>query len=112
VIEDIKSGSGRVAIENKIIKVHYTGWLYDPNTPDGRGVRIDTSLERGEPWSFVLGSGKVIKGWDEGLKNMKVGGKRKLLIPPDMAYGKHGAGTAVPPNSALVFEVELLDVSN
>ncbi|MCM2281443.1 MAG: FKBP-type peptidyl-prolyl cis-trans isomerase [Bdellovibrionaceae bacterium] len=110
MIEDIVIGKGKPAIKGKSVKVHYTGWLYDTTAPGGKGRQIDSSLKRNEPWSFLLGAGKVIKGWDEGFKDMKVGGKRRLIIPSDMAYGKRGARTEVPPNAPLIFEVELLDV--
>ena len=110
VIEDLAVGSGKVAAKGKTIKVHYTGWIYDSAAPNGIGKLLDSSLKRGEPWSFVLGSGQVIKGWDEGFKDMKVGGKRRLIIPSEMAYGKRGARTQVPPDTPLMYEVELVDV--
>lgn len=108
--EDIVIGKGKPAAKGKTVKVHYTGWLYDSTAPGGKGKEIDSSLKRNEPWSFLLGAGKVIKGWDEGFKDMKVGGKRRLIIPSEMAYGKRGARTEVPPNAPLIFELELIDV--
>ncbi len=109
-VEDIVIGKGKPAIKGKSVKVHYTGWLYDSTAPGGKGKQIDSSLKRNEPWSFLLGAGKVIKGWDEGFKDMKTGGKRRLIIPSEMAYGKRGARTEVPPNAPLIFEIELIDV--
>lgn len=110
IVEDIVLGKGKLAAKGKNVQVHYTGWLYDATAPGGKGKQIDSSLKRNEPWSFLLGAGKVIKGWDEGFKDMKVGGKRRLIIPSEMAYGKRGARTEVPPNAPLIFEIELLDV--
>lgn len=107
VIEDSVVGSGREAISGKQVSVHYTGWL---NTNGAKGTKFDSSVDRGQPFSFALGSGQVIKGWDEGVKGMKVGGKRTLKIPSDMAYGPRGAGGVIPPNADLIFDVELLDV--
>lgn len=104
IIEDIEVGDGDEAVPGRLVKVHYTGWLTD-------GTKFDSSLDRGQPFSFQLGAGQVIRGWDKGVEGMKVGGKRKLTIPSDMAYGKRGAGGVIPPNAVLVFEVELLDVS-
>jgi peptidylprolyl isomerase len=87
--------------------MHYTGWLYENGV---KGSKFDSSLDRGEPFAFKLGQGQVIKGWDEGVAGMKVGGKRTLIIPPQMGYGARGAGGAIPPNATLLFEVELLGV--
>jgi FKBP-type peptidyl-prolyl cis-trans isomerase FkpA len=109
VIQDTINGQGKVASKGKLIKVNYTGWLYDPSQAMGRGKQFDTSVGR-EPFQFRLGDGKVIRGWDEGFENMKVGGKRKLIIPSEMGYGDKGAGVEIPPNSTLMFEVELVDV--
>jgi len=101
---DLKKGAGAVAKAGATVKVHYTGWLTD-------GKKFDSSLDRGEPFEFKLGAGMVIKGWDEGVAGMKVGGKRQLRIPADLGYGAAGAGAAIPPNSTLVFDVELLGVN-
>ena len=92
--------------------MHYTGWLYDPAAPDGHGQKFDSSLDRNVPFGFFLGGGKVIKGWDEGIIGMKVGGKRTLVIPPDKGYGARGAGGVIPPNATLLFDVELLEVKS
>lgn len=100
---DLKTGAGVTPKTGQTVVVHYTGWLTN-------GTKFDSSLDRGQPFSFVIGQSQVIKGWDEGLSTMKVGSKRKLIIPPDLGYGARGAGNVIPPNSVLVFEVELLDV--
>jgi FKBP-type peptidyl-prolyl cis-trans isomerase FkpA len=107
---DQKVGTGAEAVAGKTVIVHYTGWLYDPAAPDGHGKKFDSSVDRGVPFGFFLGSGKVIKGWDEGVAGMKVGGKRTLVIPPQKAYGERGAGGVIPPNATLLFDVELIDV--
>ena len=96
----------------KPVIVHYTGWLYDPSAQDGHGAKFDSSLDRKVPFGFILGAGKVIKGWDEGVAGMKVGGKRTLVIPPQMAYGERGAGGVIPPNATLIFDVELIEVKS
>ena len=100
---DQVTGTGDVAVAGKTVSVHYTGWLEN-------GKKFDSSLDRGQPFSFPLGAGRVIKGWDEGVQGMKVGGKRKLTIPSDLGYGSRGAGGVIPPNSTLIFDVELLGV--
>ncbi|MBP6980106.1 FKBP-type peptidyl-prolyl cis-trans isomerase [Candidatus Curtissbacteria bacterium] len=103
-IEDTVVGTGAEAVSGKEVTVHYTGTLTD-------GTKFDSSVDRGEPFTFNLGAGEVIEGWDKGFAGMKVGGKRKLTIPSDMAYGERGAGASIPPNSTLIFEVELLKVN-
>ncbi len=107
---DTVVGSGKEAIPGTNIKVHYTGWLYDPSKPDGHGSKFDSSLDRGEPFMFFLGGGQVIRGWDEGFAGMKVGGKRTLIIPSHMGYGSRGAGGVIPPYATLLFDVELVEV--
>jgi FKBP-type peptidyl-prolyl cis-trans isomerase FkpA len=107
---DVKPGTGTEAVAGKTVVVHYTGWLYDPTKPDGHGAKFDSSVDRNSPFTFPLGGGRVIKGWDNGVAGMKTGGKRTLVIPPDMAYGDRGAGSVIPPNATLVFDVELIEV--
>ncbi|MBS0320324.1 MAG: FKBP-type peptidyl-prolyl cis-trans isomerase [Proteobacteria bacterium] len=107
---DKKEGTGKVAEPGKLVVVQYTGWLYDPAAPDAKGKKFDSSRDRNEPFQFPLGAGRVIRGWDEGVAGMKVGGQRTLIIPADKAYGARGAGGVIPPNAVLVFDVELLDV--
>ncbi|GAA5074141.1 FKBP-type peptidyl-prolyl cis-trans isomerase [Lysobacter panacisoli] len=107
---DERVGTGAVAISGQDVVVHYTGWNYDSRIPGGRGDKFDSSLDRKEPFSFLLGAGRVIRGWDEGVAGMRVGGKRILMIPPEYGYGREGAGGVIPPNGSLVFEVELLEV--
>jgi len=106
-IIDVKPGTGPVPHAGQTVTVNYTGWLF----VDGKkGKKFDSSLDRGEPFSFTLGQGQVIKGWDEGLATMHVGGKRTLIIPPDLGYGASGAGADIPPGATLMFEVDLLGV--
>ena len=107
---DVKQGTGAEAIPGKAVVVHYTGWLYDTSKPDSHGAKFDSSRDRQLPFGFVLGAGRVIKGWDEGVAGMKVGGQRTLVIPPALAYGERGAGGVIPPDATLIFDVELLDV--
>ncbi len=107
---DSKLGSGPAAAKGAQVTVHYTGWLYEPKGGEFRGRKFDSSLDRGQPFRFPLGAGRVIQGWDEGIVGMKVGGKRTLIIPPDKAYGARGAGGVIPPNATLVFDVELLEL--
>jgi FKBP-type peptidyl-prolyl cis-trans isomerase len=103
IIEELTVGTGAAATAGQHVTVHYTGWLTD-------GTKFDSSKDRGDPFDFPLGKGHVIKGWDEGVAGMQIGGKRKLTIPPAMGYGARGAGGVIPPNAVLVFEVELLKV--
>ena len=107
---DMKRGTGQAAIAGDEISVHYTGWLYDQHAPDKRGQQFDSSRDRGEPFVFVLGAGRVIRGWDDGIVGMQRGGKRELRIPSGLGYGARGAGKVIPPGASLVFEVELLDI--
>ncbi len=110
VKNDTVVGDGREAEIGFTVSVHYTGWLYDENAPDKKGEKFDSSLDRGQPFEFPLGAGQVIQGWDQGFAGMKIGGKRTLIIPPEMGYGARGAGGVIPPNATLIFDVELLDV--
>ena len=103
-------GTGKEATAGSTVSVHYTGWLYKPMLVKQRGKKFDSSVDRKEPFEFPLGAGKVIKGWDQGVVGMKVGGKRTLIIPSEMAYGKRGAGGMIPADADLIFDVELLDV--
>lgn len=109
-VTDLAEGEGAAIAAGSVAVVHYTGWLYDPAAEDGKGKKFDSSVDRGKPFSFPLGAGRVIKGWDEGVAGMKVGGKRRLVIPAHMAYGERGAGGAIPPGATLVFDVELLGI--
>jgi FKBP-type peptidyl-prolyl cis-trans isomerase FkpA len=101
---DLKTGTGAEARSGNVVEVHYTGWLLD-------GTKFDSSRDHNQPFRFKLGAGQVIRGWDEGVAGMKVGGKRKLIIPAELGYGRQGAGGVIPPGATLVFEVELLGVS-
>jgi FKBP-type peptidyl-prolyl cis-trans isomerase FkpA len=107
---DRSVGKGDEAKPGQQVSVHYTGWLFDPSKADGKGKKFDSSVDRGQPFSFPLGAGRVIAGWDKGFAGMKVGGKRTLVIPSDMGYGARGAGGVIPPNATLMFDVELLGV--
>lgn len=107
---DTKQGVGAEAVSGKPILVHYTGWLYDPAAPGGKGTKFDSSRDRMVPFGFFLGAGKVIRGWDEGVVGMRVGGQRQLIIPPQLGYGERGAGGVIPPNATLIFDVELVEV--
>lgn len=104
---EISEGSGALPKVGQTAKVHYTGWLYENGA---KGKKFDSSVDRGQPFEFPLGQGMVIKGWDEGVATMKIGGKRELIIPPALGYGARGAGGVIPPNATLLFEVELLGV--
>jgi FKBP-type peptidyl-prolyl cis-trans isomerase FkpA len=107
---DTKQGTGAEAVSGKPVIVHYTGWLYDDSKPDKKGAKFDSSRDRQVPFGFFLGAGKVIKGWDDGVVGMKVGGQRTLIIPPSQGYGERGAGGVIPPNATLIFDVELIEV--
>lgn len=107
---DVKQGTGAEAQTGKVVIVNYTGWLYDATAPDGKGKKFDSSLDRKAPFGFFLGEGKVIKGWDQGVVGMKTGGRRMLIIPPDLGYGERGAGGVIPPNATLIFDIDLLEV--
>jgi FKBP-type peptidyl-prolyl cis-trans isomerase FkpA len=107
---DLAPGNGAEIKSGQNALVHYTGWLYDAAAPENKGKKFDSSVDRNEPFEFPVGSGMVIKGWDEGVVGMKVGGKRRLVIPPDMGYGARGAGGVIPPNATLVFDVELVEI--
>ena len=109
-IEDTVVGTDAEAHAGQRVRVHYTGWLHDPSAANARGRKFDSSKDRGQPFSFGLGHGEVIRGWDEGVQGMKVGGTRVLTIPPELGYGARGAGGVIPPNATLVFEVDLLAV--
>jgi len=107
---DVKVGMGKEATSGKMVSVHYTGWLFDELAIDNKGTKFDSSRDRPGNFTFPLGAGRVIKGWDQGVQGMKVGGQRTLIIPSSMGYGKRGAGNAIPPNATLVFDVELMEV--
>lgn len=109
-VVDSRVGTGAEAVAGTKVTVHYTGWLYDETAGNKHGSQFDSSRDHGEPFSFVLGAGHVIAGWDQGVAGMRVGGKRTLLIPAALGYGARGAGEDIPPNASLVFDVELLDV--
>jgi len=104
---DTKTGDGAAATSGNKVSVHYTGWLYNNGA---KGAKFDSSVDRGQPFQFTLGAHQVIAGWDEGVAGMKVGGKRTLIIPPELGYGARGAGGVIPPNATLMFDVELLGV--
>jgi FKBP-type peptidyl-prolyl cis-trans isomerase FkpA len=109
-VTDLVVGGGAEAVAGKRVTVHYGGWLYDPAQPESKGKPFDSSREAGRPFTFSLGAGQVIAGWDQGVQGMKVGGQRRLVIPHSLAYGESGAGGVIPPRASLVFDVELLDV--
>ena len=105
--EDTQAGTGASPQKGQTCVMHYTGWLWEGGA---KGAKFDSSVDRGKPFEFPIGQGRVIKGWDEGVATMKIGGKRTLLIPPELGYGARGAGGVIPPNATLLFEVELLGV--
>ena len=107
---DLAPGNGPEIKSGQTALVHYTGWLYDAAAPENKGKKFDSSVDRNEPFEFPVGAGMVIKGWDEGVVGMKVGGKRRLVIPPEMGYGSRGAGGVIPPGATLVFDVELVEI--
>ena len=107
---DVKTGTGKEATPGKMVRVHYTGWLFDKSAADNKGKKFDSSRDRPGNFIFPLGVGRVIKGWDQGVQGMKVGGQRTLIIPSSMGYGARGAGSAIPPNATLIFDVELIGV--
>ena len=110
VMTDVVMGTEAEAVAGKKVSVHYTGWLYDKAAADNKGKKFDSSRDRGQPFEFPLGEGRVIKGWDQGVAGMKVGGQRTLTIPPGLGYGSRGAGGLIPSNATLIFDVELLGV--
>ena len=110
LITELAAGEGEAIAAGSTAVVHYTGWLFDPAAEDGKGAKFDSSVDRGQPFRFPLGAGRVIGGWDQGVAGMKVGEQRRLFIPPHLGYGARGAGGAIPPNATLVFDVELLGI--
>jgi FKBP-type peptidyl-prolyl cis-trans isomerase FkpA len=110
VIRDDEPGNGTPVLPGQAVNVQYTGWLYDPSKPEGKGAKFDSSRDRQLPFGFIIGAGRVIKGWDHGVAGMKPKGKRTLIVPPQMAYGERAKGDKIPANSTLLFEVELFDV--
>jgi FKBP-type peptidyl-prolyl cis-trans isomerase FkpA len=109
-VTNLVPGAGAEAVAGSRATVHYSGWLYDPAQPESKGTPFDSSRESGRPFTFQVGAGQVIAGWDQGVQGMKVGGQRRLVIPAALAYGERGAGGVIPPGATLVFDVELLDV--
>ncbi len=110
VITELAAGEGAAIESGSTAVMHYTGWLFDPAAPEGKGAKFDSSRDRGQPFRFPLGAGRVIQGWDQGVPGMKVGEQRRLVIPPQLGYGSRGAGNVIPPNATLVFDVELLGI--
>ena len=108
-VTNLAVGMGVAAANGQVLTVDYTGWLYDPGAPDNKGTVFDSSAG-GPPLSFTLGVGQVIQGWDQGLLGMQVGGKRRLVIPPELGYGQQGSGNSIPPNATLIFDVDLISV--
>jgi FKBP-type peptidyl-prolyl cis-trans isomerase len=109
-VTDIKTGTGPAIKPGQTAVVHYTGWLYSQGAPENKGTKFDSSLDRNDPFSFPVGGGQVIQGWDQGVAGMQVGGQRRLVIPPELGYGARGAGGVIPPGATLVFDVELLGI--
>lgn len=109
-VTDVNVGTGTDATNGKVVSVHYTGWLYNESAADKHGTKFDSSRDRNQPFEFGLGAGQVIRGWDQGVAGMKIGGQRTLIIPPSLGYGSAGAGGVIPANATLVFDVELLGV--
>jgi FKBP-type peptidyl-prolyl cis-trans isomerase len=107
---DLKTGTGPAITKGKTAVVHYTCWLYSENAPEHKGTKFDSSLDRNDPFSFSVGGGDVIGGWDQGVVGMQVGGQRRLVIPPALGYGASGAGGVIPPNATLVFDIQLLAI--
>ena len=110
-IVEVAAGAGTEARPGRRVAVHYTGWLYHPDKPAHHGRQFDSSRDRGEPLEFTIGAGEMIPGWDEGVAGMKVGGKRTLVVPPNMAYGRRGRAPVIPGNATLVFDIELMSVN-
>ncbi|HXC10791.1 MAG TPA: FKBP-type peptidyl-prolyl cis-trans isomerase [Steroidobacteraceae bacterium] len=107
---ELKTGAGESIAPGKIAVVQYTGWLYEATAKDNKGKQFDSSLTQGQPFRFPLGAGNVIKGWDQGVIGMKIGGSRRLIIPADLAYGDSGAGGVIPPGATLVFDIDLVAI--
>lgn len=107
---DVVQGTGEGVTQGQTAVVHYTGWLYDPTAPEQKGTQFDSSRGRGQPFEFRLGNREVIRGWDEGVQGMQVGGQRRLVVPPALGYGENGAGGVIPPNATLLFDVELMAI--
>ena len=110
VSTQLVAGDGDAIAPGSTAVMHYTGWLFDPAAPEGKGTKFDSSRDRGQPFRFPLGAGRVIQGWDQGVPGMQVGEQRRLIIPPQLGYGSRGAGNVIPPNATLVFDVELLGI--
>ena len=109
-VTELEPGTGPAIKAGQTAVVHYTGWLYVEDAPDHKGTKFDSSLDRNDPFSFPVGGGQVIQGWDQGVAGMQVGGQRRLIIPPELGYGARGAGGVIPPNATLVFDVKLLNI--
>jgi FKBP-type peptidyl-prolyl cis-trans isomerase FkpA len=110
VITELAAGEGDAIAAGSTAVMHYTGWLFDPAAEDNKGAKFDSSLDRGQPFRFPLGAGRVIQGWDQGVPGMQVGAHRRLVIPPHLGYGSRGAGGVIPPNATLIFDVQLLAI--